>query len=97
MVLKSTYLGKAIRATVQDGEAAQLWGFRYLAYSSSLFLPARPSLGLSACVMIPLFSVFPSVGLNFVLIAFVVVVLGGDGQPGRRIAWWHMYRRRAVT
>jgi branched-chain amino acid transport system permease protein len=30
--------------------------------------------------MIPLFSVFPSVGLNFVLIAFVVVVLGGMGS-----------------
>jgi branched-chain amino acid transport system permease protein len=27
-----------------------------------------------------LFSVFPSVGLNFVLIAFVIVVLGGMGS-----------------
>ena len=36
--------------------------------------------GLSACVMMPLFSVFPSVGLNFVLIAFVIVVLGGMGS-----------------
>jgi branched-chain amino acid transport system permease protein len=30
--------------------------------------------------MVPLFSVFPSVGLNFVLIAFVIVVLGGMGS-----------------
>ncbi len=30
--------------------------------------------------MMPLFSVFPSVGLNFVLIAFVIVVLGGMGS-----------------
>jgi branched-chain amino acid transport system permease protein len=29
---------------------------------------------------VPLFSVFPSVGLNFVLIAFVIVVLGGMGS-----------------
>ena len=36
--------------------------------------------GLAACMMMPLFSVFPTVGLNFVLIAFVVVVLGGMGS-----------------
>ena len=36
--------------------------------------------GLAACVMMPLFSVFPTVGLNFVLIAFVIVVLGGMGS-----------------
>jgi len=30
--------------------------------------------------MIPLYSTFPSVGLNFVLIAYVVVVLGGMGS-----------------
>jgi branched-chain amino acid transport system permease protein len=36
--------------------------------------------GLAACVMIPMFSVFPTVGLNFVLIAFVIVVLGGMGS-----------------
>jgi branched-chain amino acid transport system permease protein len=31
-------------------------------------------------MMMPLFSVFPTVGLNFVLIAFVIVVLGGMGS-----------------
>jgi branched-chain amino acid transport system permease protein len=36
--------------------------------------------GLAACMMTPLFSVFPTVGLNFVLIAFVIVVLGGMGS-----------------
>jgi len=36
--------------------------------------------GLAACMMMPLFSVFPTVGLNFVLIAFVIVVLGGMGS-----------------
>jgi branched-chain amino acid transport system permease protein len=58
VVLKTTYLGKAIRATVQDGEAAELMG-----------IPVSR-----------MFSVFPTVGLNFVLIAFVVVVLGGMGS-----------------
>jgi len=32
--------------------------------------------GLAGCIMLPLYSTFPTVGLNFVLIAYVVVVLG---------------------
>ena len=79
-VLKSTYLGKAIRATVQDGEAAQLMGIPVPRIFLITFSAGSALVGLSACVMIPLFSVFPSVGLNFVLIAFVVVVLGGMGS-----------------
>jgi branched-chain amino acid transport system permease protein len=80
VVLKSTYLGKAIRATVQDGEAAQLMGIPVPRIFLITFAAGSALVGLSACVMIPLFSVFPSVGLNFVLIAFVVVVLGGMGS-----------------
>jgi branched-chain amino acid transport system permease protein len=44
------------------------------------FAAGSALVGLSACVMMPLFSVFPTVGLNFVLIAFVIVVLGGMGS-----------------
>jgi branched-chain amino acid transport system permease protein len=80
VVLKSTYLGKAIRATVQDGEAAQLMGIPVPRIFLITFSAGSALVGLSACVMISLFSVFPSVGLNFVLIAFVVVVLGGMGS-----------------
>ncbi len=80
VVLKATYLGKAIRATVQDGEAAQLMGIPVPRIFLITFAAGSGLVGLSACIMIPLFSVFPTVGLNFVLIAFVVVVLGGMGS-----------------
>jgi branched-chain amino acid transport system permease protein len=46
------------------------------------FAAGSALVGLAACVMLPLFSVFPTVGLNFVLIAFVIVVLGGLGSIG---------------
>jgi branched-chain amino acid transport system permease protein len=36
--------------------------------------------GLAGCIMLPLYSTFPQVGLNFVLIAYVIVVLGGMGS-----------------
>ena len=79
-IIKTTYLGKAIRATVQDREAASLMGIPV----HRIFLITSASgsalVGLAACVMLPVFSVFPTVGLNFVLIAFVIVVLGGMGS-----------------
>lgn len=79
-IIKRTYLGKAIRATVQDGEAAMLMGIPVPRIFLITFAAGSALVGLAACVMVPLFSVFPSVGLNFVLIAFVIVVLGGMGS-----------------
>jgi branched-chain amino acid transport system permease protein len=80
--LKSTYTGKAIRATVQDSEAAMLMGIPVPKLFLLTFAAGSALVGLAACVMLPLFSVFPTVGLNFVLIAFVIVVLGGLGSIG---------------
>jgi branched-chain amino acid transport system permease protein len=79
-VIKHTFLGKAIRATVQDGEAAMLMGIAVPRIFLITFAAGSALVGLAACIMVPLFSVFPTVGLNFVLIAFVIVVLGGMGS-----------------
>ena len=79
-VIRATYLGKAIRATVQDGEAAMLMGIPVPRIFLITFAGGSALVGLAACIMMPLFSVFPTVGLNFVLIAFVIVVLGGMGS-----------------
>ncbi|HSJ41993.1 MAG TPA: branched-chain amino acid ABC transporter permease [Xanthobacteraceae bacterium] len=86
-MLQATNLGKAIRATVQDGEAAQLKGVPVPRIFLITFAAGSALVGLSACIMTPLFSVFPTVGLNFVLSAFVIVVLGGMGsQVGVAVA-----------
>ncbi|HWP25252.1 MAG TPA: branched-chain amino acid ABC transporter permease [Xanthobacteraceae bacterium] len=79
-LINATYLGKAIRATVQDREAAMLMGIPVPTIFMITFAGGSALIGLAACVMMPLFSVFPTVGLNFVLIAFVIVVLGGMGS-----------------
>jgi branched-chain amino acid transport system permease protein len=80
VVLKTTYLGKAIRATVQDSEAAMLMGIPVPRIFLITFASGSALVGVAGCMMMPLFSVFPTVGLNFVLIAFVIVVLGGMGS-----------------
>jgi branched-chain amino acid transport system permease protein len=79
-MIRSTYVGKAIRATVQDSEAAALMGIAVPRVYLLTFAIGSALVGIAACVMLPLFSVFPTVGLNFVLIAFVIVVLGGMGS-----------------
>lgn len=79
-LIRTTYLGKAIRATVQDGEAAMLMGIPVPRIFLLTFAGGSALVGLAACIIMPLFSVFPTVGLNFVLIAFVIVVLGGMGS-----------------
>src|SRR5262249_24498281 len=78
--LKRSYAGKAIRATVQDREAAMLMGINVPRVFLATFAVGSALVGLAGCIMVPLYSVFPTVGLNFVLIAFVIVVLGGMGS-----------------
>jgi branched-chain amino acid transport system permease protein len=78
--IKRSYFGKAVRATVQDRDAAMLMGINVPRLFLLTFAGGSALVGLAGCIMLPLYSVFPTVGLNFVLIAFVVVVLGGMGS-----------------
>ena len=78
--VKRTYIGKAIRATVQDRDAAMLMGINVPRLFLLTFGGGSALVGIAGCIMLPLYSTFPTVGLNFVLIAYVVVVLGGMGS-----------------
>jgi branched-chain amino acid transport system permease protein len=78
--IKRSYIGKAIRATVQDRDAAMLMGINVPRIFLLTFAGGSALVGLAGCIMLPLYSTFPTVGLNFVLIAYVIVVLGGMGS-----------------
>src|SRR6266852_260142 len=80
LMIRANYLCEAIRATVQDGEAAMLMGIPVPRIFLITFAGRSALVTLSPCVTLPLISVRPTVGLNFVLIAFVIVVLGGMGS-----------------
>ena len=83
IILKNTYLGKAIRATVQNRTAAQMMGINISRISLLAFGLGAACVGIAGTLLMPIFYVFPSVGTHFVIIAFVVVVLGGmDSLPG---------------
>jgi len=78
--LRFTYLGKAMRATAQDPKAATLMGIDTGKMLLIAFLVGTMCVCVAGMLMAPLFSTYPTVGLQFVLVAFVVVVLGGLGS-----------------
>lgn len=78
--LKKTYTGKAIRAATQDQLSSVLVGIPRQKIYMLTFGIGLGTLGIAGAILMPLYPVFPTVGLHFVLIAFVVVVLGGMGN-----------------
>jgi len=84
--LKRTTIGKAIRATGQDRDAAGLMGVNVYQIYNVAFAIGVGITGLIGALLTPFFYVFPSVGFSFGLRAFIVVVLGGLGSiPGALI------------
>ncbi len=75
--LKRTYTGKAIRALAQEKRAAMLMGIDIYRMYKIAFGIGIACVGAAGAILIPIYYAFPTVGAMFVLIAFVVVILGG--------------------
>jgi branched-chain amino acid transport system permease protein len=75
-----TYPGRAIRATVQDRMAAELMGVNIDKVFLLTFAIGSALVGIAGALLAPSYPIFPTVGTNFVLASFVVVVLGGMGS-----------------
>jgi len=78
--MKWTHTGRVMRATAQDGEAATLMGINTDQVYRLAFAIGIACVGVAGVLMAPLYSVYPTAGLQFVLLAYVVVVLGGLGD-----------------
>lgn len=81
--LKKSNLGKAIRATSLDREAATLVGIKQSKIYDIAFGIGSACCGVAASVLVPFYYVYPTVGVFFDIKAFIIVVLGGLGSiPG---------------
>lgn len=80
ILLEKTKIGLAIRATSQDKQAAKLMGINTKWVYMVTFGLGIALVGVAGPVVASIFSTTPTVGANYVLIAFVVVVLGGLGD-----------------
>jgi branched-chain amino acid transport system permease protein len=83
LFLKKTYTGKAIRATVQNWEAASLMGINiHKVYLLSFAIGAALA-GAAGTLVTVNYSIQPAMGLDWTLKALIVMVLGGLGNiPG---------------
>jgi len=80
LFLKKTDMGKALRAVAQDREVSMLLGINpQRMYLLAVGLGAALA-GAAGSLIVPFFYIFPTVGVVFVLIAFVVVILGSLGS-----------------
>jgi branched-chain amino acid transport system permease protein len=78
--LRRTYTGKAIRATVENWEAASLMGIDvYKVYLIS-FLLGTALAGVAGALVSVSFSIEPSMGMHWTLKSLIVMVLGGVGN-----------------
>ena len=83
LFLRKTFTGKAIRATVQNWEAASLMGIDiHKVYLLSFALGASLA-GVAGTLVAVNYSIQPAMGLGWTMKALIVMVLGGLGNiPG---------------
>lgn len=79
-LIRSTDLGRAIRAVAREKQGARLMGIHVEKVYAVSFGIGMACLGAAACFLMPAYYVNPQVGSGFVLIAFTIVVLGGMGS-----------------
>jgi branched-chain amino acid transport system permease protein len=78
--LRWSYTGKIMRATAQDRQAASLMGIDTGRVYSLTWAVGVTCVGIAGVLLAPVYPVYPTAGLQFVLIAYVAVVLGGLGD-----------------
>ena len=80
VLLRSTDVGKAIRALAEEPEGAMLMGIDVVRIRAVAFGIGCASVAIAGALVTPFFYVAPDVGESFNIMAFVVVVLGGMGN-----------------
>jgi branched-chain amino acid transport system permease protein len=80
LFLQKTRMGRAIRATSLDRDAASLQGINPYKIFNVAFGIGVAIAGVAGVVFVPFYNVFPSVGVLFDIKAFIIVVLGGLGS-----------------
>lgn len=79
-LIQYTKLGLGMRAVAQDDETAQLMGVRADRIYAFTFGLGAALAGLAGVLLAPIYNIFPSVGWEPFLFAFIVVIIGGLGS-----------------
>jgi branched-chain amino acid transport system permease protein len=80
VVLMRTDFGRQVRAITQNSDAAALMGIRIDRIQAIAFGIGIGLLGLTGAIIVAQFTLTPAMGLDFTLIALIVMVIGGLGS-----------------
>ena len=80
LFLHKTMNGKAIRAVTQDRRAAAAMGINVNRIYLMAFGLGCAVTGVAGCLLTPVYTLSPTIGADFIVAAFAVVVLGGLGS-----------------
>lgn len=79
-LLNRTRVGKALKATAINKEAASYMGIRVERMNALAWVIGGGTVGIAGGLLVNFYYVYPTVGLLFVMIAFASVALGGFGS-----------------
>jgi branched-chain amino acid transport system permease protein len=80
LFLNKTRTGIAIRAVAQQSDSALLSGIDVKKIYALAFAIGSAMVGAASVLIVPIYDIFPLMGEQFGIIAFIVVVLGGLGN-----------------
>jgi branched-chain amino acid transport system permease protein len=87
LLLERTTLGRAVRATAQDRDAAALLGIDTSRIYGLAWGLGAACVAVAGTLLVTHYYIFPRVGAVFALVAFATVALGGFGSiPGAFVA-----------
>ncbi len=77
-----TRAGTLVRAAVQDAEMLDGLGVNVRRLFTWTFAGAAALASLAGLLLAPVYTVYPQMGVEMILLAFIVVILGGMGSMG---------------
>ncbi|WP_435365703.1 branched-chain amino acid ABC transporter permease [Haloarchaeobius sp. DYHT-AS-18] len=80
LLFNRTKLGKIAQAMAEDEEMVEALGLNVTRVRLVVFSVATGSAGLAGALMMPLASATPGLSIEYILLAFAVVVIGGLGS-----------------